>query len=250
MAKDQAKLLSYPFECVAWEGDSAVPVFYVPPWDETMVSEIYAYDAEGKEDTLSCFIPPNFSVLGIEGELAYMEVEDKFKDEKPIEPKSKEWRWVMRVQEFTLYNDHEPWYKGTPEIYTRVVYDKGWNWYYFDSREPTNGTGSPKKNVPGDNKWDIFMEVDEESKLYDFHLEWHYHGYGRVIYAGIIKPKYRLEVREADWGVWPDNDDMVEKEDFEDSEIWYYGSKKGTKLKIKQKWEYRTPWNPDNFPND
>ena len=213
-----------------WNGDSAVPVFYVPPYDEYEIDTVYAYDADENEYPFSPLEIPQFVTLGIEGIKRDEYTISSFRLQKVanIQTEEDENMIVIRVHSIILHDSKSPGLDGAPEIRIRVFGYKllpwgdpilPWTQHKFSSisRYPRSGDDEIHF-VPDDDEWDIFEDVDYEESLYKFSNEIHYDGTYRVTLCepydiSAIETKItKIEVKEIDGGLLFDDDEILEED--------------------------------------
>ena len=169
---------SLPMHYSKWDGQGRLLVTFAPLRDESEVTELIAFDASGKKVILSAVEVPDDPtlVLAIDEDVEYRNV-DVVSLAKVADCGE---GFHLEITSFILSNDHEPWYKGDPEIYVKVQ---------------RNGSGSWRRtDLP---------EVNEEE-------HWYY--MGRTIYDWATPVDFPdswvyIEVWEDD--SWPDSDDRI-----------------------------------------
>jgi hypothetical protein len=176
----------------AWikiNGNTVPTVACDPLVDETVMDEIPSYKKDGTMLTLFANTIPGEPVLVITPESFTGDtISGEYEGGGRSEP-----LWRVSVCAFHLYNDHEPWIRGAPEIYINA-------WRYPTTTKITTWFDSGNRNV------------DKECVVYPYYMNWNW-GDGILIYTwGQYHHPYDcnpIKVMEDD--PWPDADDLVQE---------------------------------------
>jgi hypothetical protein len=119
--------LAMPAHFDSWDAKSYVPlVGYVPAGtDDQVLAEIKAFDAEGNAHRLDAQVPPKHPVILLSqsertDDSGALRAEwTASESEASAELTAQSCRNVY-VRQVVIYDDHEPWYKGDPEVVLRA----------------------------------------------------------------------------------------------------------------------------------
>jgi hypothetical protein len=164
-----------------------VYVAVTPLADESEVKSITAY-SKGEKISLSADEPPRvptFVIAAAESESSEptypLQVSETEKDEQNKERVVDDFIGIANIW---INNDHEPWYKGDPEIYVRVI----------RFRFSPFGTITNTVDLPGVNGEQVWHDIGDPNGTY------------RYVDTRNYSPTIQFQVREADW---PDSDDHL-----------------------------------------
>lgn len=185
--------------------------------DDEKAEKIYGYDSNGKLYVLDAQNEPDFPVIVLGINERVDPVTKQLKSEKCLGKPT--WTYETKICSFRLLHDHEPWWKGDPEIYVKAK-------KYYQSNADFVRTDFTKVN-----KEKTYLEADYSwlpKNIYSF-------------YSPVVQ--IRIEVWEDDSG---NNDDLLEHEwcyPYPDSEAsnygpsgykeWWYGDHRNANLKFK-----------------
>ncbi len=234
--------ISLPVNFDDWDGESTILVAYTPlTTDDMEWEEITAYDADLKEYILDANTEPDYPVIVVginersdpDTHLPYHTSKnynaigksaDILSDDPPLPPTEHK----IQVCDFCLYDDHEPWISGSPEIYVKARYpwDDG-TWKRTD-----------------------FPSVNDE-KLYE---EEDYSWLPKTIYT---EDSFSDFVRVQVWEDDTSDDDLIENswhlgcpgcgdsyyyfDPVYTTKTWYYGHSRDADLTLKHKLPFSIP---------
>ena len=258
-----------------WDGNFAVPIFYVPPYDEYEIDSVYAYDADEVQYSFPSLIEhPDFITLGIEGReknynnINYLNVIRENNPDDFYFPLGENDKYVVvRMKKLILFDDRSPGFDGASEIYFKIGYRKlmwrfvwpwgwifGWsNTMYFFSRNPLSTGDIEVQYAPNDDEWDIFADIDSKG-IFTYPDEDHYEDIHRVTFS----PNYdsiKIVLVEI-WGKdgFLNLDDFILSENpdyYEDEEKEYEWMNNYAFLKLLIRPEnHSNSWDPDRFNHD
>ena len=116
----------------SWRGDGDLLVAYDPIGDEDEIAAIVAYSVEtGRQVILDAHAAPETPTLVIapkeydgrgikEGALAVPEPGPRTEDGNELGLSATAGYFYIGIPQVYMHNDHEPWYRGDPEIYVLV----------------------------------------------------------------------------------------------------------------------------------
>jgi len=156
-------------------GKSAPPVLYDPLLDEEYVTSLTSYLKDGAAISFEPQIIPTEPTLVVSPE----PFDIPSQPDTIISP----FTYSITVDSFHLYNDHEPWYKGAPEVYIRC-YDA-----YSYSRYSDFNSGN----------WNVDIECTNYPRA-------GYPAQPKNIWYQTTKCT-QIKIREDDW---PDADDDIQ----------------------------------------
>jgi len=110
--------VSAPVHFDKWNIDEPLLVAYDPlTIDDDECEQIFAFDMEGKEYYLNTKNDPAFPVIvvGINERKSYI-----YNNNQIAKTSSVQTTKYLKIIDFRLMDDHEPWYKGNAEIYVKT----------------------------------------------------------------------------------------------------------------------------------
>ncbi len=186
--------VSVPVHFDKWNISKTILVAYDPVTKEdTEVEELVAFDQNGKKYVLDAQIEPDrpVVVIGLNERVAYLE-SDKSTSFKKILGTA----WNLEIVNFRLMDDHEPWWKGDPEIYVKTK-------KYGSSWDRTN-----------------FTKVNDEKTYWDNNHDW----LPKTIYTTNINNP-NTDHHTVFTEIWEDdinNDDLLEKDKYIQADVYGY----------------------------
>lgn len=131
-------------------GNSAPTTAFDPLLDEEYVESITSYQKDGAASLLSSQIIPIEPTL--------VNSPEPFDIPPQPDTTTSPTSYTITLDSFHLYNDHEPWYRGAPEVYIRCYDTYTWSQYSdFNSgnwnvdiectKYPRSGYPAPPKNI-------------------------------------------------------------------------------------------------------
>lgn len=118
--------ISLPVHYSEWDGHAPLLATFAPPRDELEVSEIVAFQSPpGDCLSISAEDAPETATL-------VLAIDE---DTPPPLARSLDSDYWLVLTEMNLQNDHEPWYKGDPEICVKCQWQGGGGWSRTDVPE-------------------------------------------------------------------------------------------------------------------